>query len=140
EHPASPFGWEERRLPRWFPRALLLVLFAVLMLEAVRSVFNAISGFLTILLVSLFLSFALEPAVDWFARRGWRRGPAAGVVFLLVALCGAGLTWLMVSLVVEQVSSLVEDAPRLVENAAEWANERFGLQITTTDVLDRLNE
>ncbi len=140
EQPASPFGWDERRLPRWFPRALLVVLIAVLMLEAVRSVFNAISGFLTILLVSLFLSFALEPAVDWFARRGWRRGPATAVVFLLVALCGAGLTWLMVSLVVEQVSALVDDAPRLVENAAEWANERFDLQITTTDVLERLND
>ncbi len=140
EQPASPFGWDERRLPRWFPRALLVVLIAVLMLEAVRSVFNAISGFLTILLVSLFLSFALEPAVDWFARRGWRRGPATAVVFLLVALCGAGLTWLMVSLVVEQVSALVDDAPRLVENAAEWANERFDLKITTTDVLERLND
>jgi predicted PurR-regulated permease PerM len=113
---------------------------AVLLLEAARSVFNAVAGFLTMLLVSLFLSFAIEPAVEWFARRGWRRGPATGVVFLLVMIAAAGLTWLMVSLVVEQVSALVDDAPRLVQNAADWANDRFGLKITTTDMLDRLKE
>ena len=38
-------------------------------------------GFL--LLVSLFLSFAMEPAVQWLSRRGMRRGSATAVVFLV---------------------------------------------------------
>jgi predicted PurR-regulated permease PerM len=140
DDPRRAIAWDDPHPPRWFPRAIAYVMLAIVMLVAARSIFHAIGGFLTTILVSLFLSFALEPAVDWFAARGWRRGPATGLVFLLVAVAGGILTWLMVSLVVEQVTALVEDAPRLVQNAADWANERFDAQITTTDLLKRLEE
>ncbi|MBK6504077.1 MAG: AI-2E family transporter [Candidatus Microthrix sp.] len=36
---------------------------------------------LLMLMVALFLSFAMEPAVNWLADRGWRRGAATGLVF-----------------------------------------------------------
>jgi predicted PurR-regulated permease PerM len=36
---------------------------------------------LVMLLISLFLAFALEPAANLLARRGWRRGLATATVF-----------------------------------------------------------
>ena len=50
------------------------------------------------LLVSVFLSFAMEPAVQFLARRGVRRGLATFVVFLGVGLVAAGLIVAMVPL------------------------------------------
>ena len=45
------------------------------------SVAHRLGGFLQMLVISLFLAFAIEPAVSWLARRGWRRGAATGLVF-----------------------------------------------------------
>src|SRR6266480_7751659 len=38
------------------------------------SIVHRLAGFLQIIVISLFLSFAIEPAVDYLAKRGWRRG------------------------------------------------------------------
>lgn len=38
-----------------------------------------------LLLISLFLAFALEPAANVLSRRGWRRGLATAAVFALPA-------------------------------------------------------
>ena len=83
------WAWEQQRVPRWFPRALLYVLAAVAAFFAARTVVTQVSDLLVILLVSLFLSFAIEPAVDFLADRGWRRGAATALVF--VAVTGYGL-------------------------------------------------
>ena len=40
---------------------------------------------LMMLVISLFLAFALEPAANVLARRGWRRGLATATVFVLLA-------------------------------------------------------
>ena len=57
---------------------------------------HRLAGFLQIILVSLFLSFAIEPAVSFLAKRGWRRGLATGLVFCVVIVLIAGLIALLV--------------------------------------------
>ncbi len=77
---------------------------ALVIIRSLRSV-------LVMLLVSLFISFAMEPAVQWFARRGWRRGSATAVVFggtLLVLLGGFGS---IVPLLIDQVAGLLRTVP-----------------------------
>ncbi len=41
-----------------------------------RHVFHRLSSLLVLILVSIFLTLAIEPGVNWLARRGWRRGTA----------------------------------------------------------------
>jgi predicted PurR-regulated permease PerM len=75
------------------------------------AVVQALRGVLLILLVALFLSFAMEPAVQYLARRGWRRGLATGAVFL-ATLLGAGVALrILVPFVIGQVSALVGAIP-----------------------------
>lgn len=133
-------NWNDPNVPRWLPRALAYALAAVTLFFVGARAIEALSGFLITLLVSLFLAFAMEPAVDYLEANGWKRGRATAFVFVVLAVLAGGLIWLMVSLVVEQVSSLVDDAPRLVQRGAEWVNGRFDTKITTDGVVAKLQE
>jgi predicted PurR-regulated permease PerM len=91
-----------------------------------------------ILLVALFVSFALEPAVSWLAQRGWKRGAATGFVFVMVALLSLVLLFVVGRLVVDQAAELVEQAPEIIEESAAWLNETFDLDIDTEGLQERL--
>jgi predicted PurR-regulated permease PerM len=132
------YNWEERRPPRWFPRAIIYVLVAIAGFVLLRSFVERIHDLLVILLVSLFASFAIEPAVDWLADRGWRRGAATALVFLLTTVVGGLLVFLVVDLVIQQVRTLVEDAPNMVADATKWVNRRFHTKITTDSIIHQL--
>jgi predicted PurR-regulated permease PerM len=132
------FNWDERRPPRWLPRAILYVLLAIAAFVLLRSLVERIHDLLVILLVSLFASFAIEPAVDWLADRGWRRGAATGLVFAAVTIIGGLLVFLVVDLVVQQVRTLVDEAPGMVTDATRWVNDRFHTKITTDSIIDQL--
>ena len=67
-------------MPGWIPRAILLFLGGVAGLLILRWMLAELQSLLLILVVSFFLSFALEPAVDRLANRGMRRGAATGLV------------------------------------------------------------
>lgn len=118
---ADPAAGAPPTIDRWLPEpgrlaGLLLVIVlgyaAVLMIRSLRSV-------LVMLLVSLFIAFAVEPAVQWLGRHGWRRGPATGVVFAgsLVALIASFGS--IVPLLVDQVADLLANAPQSVEELNE---------------------
>ena len=96
----------------WLTPRRLFALVAVLVLSyAAVTVVVALRTILTMLLVAVFLSFALEPAVQWLSARGMRRGFATGLVFLLALLVGAGLIAGLFPLVYGQVAELVRDVP-----------------------------
>ena len=67
-------------MPPWLPRAMAMFFGGVVLLLAGQWLLSRLSSLILMLVVSLFLSFALEPAVDWLAQRGWRRGSATGLV------------------------------------------------------------
>jgi predicted PurR-regulated permease PerM len=135
---SAPYGWNETRPPRWLPRGLVYVIVAALLFIGARTIVSSLSNFLVIILVSLFLSFAIEPAVDFLADRGWRRGAATALVFFIVFVLGGLLVWLMVDLVVQQVRTLVDEAPRLINKAAHWINHRFHTKITTNKIVQKV--
>ena len=110
--PPDPFNWNERRVPKWFPRAIIYVMGAVALFIIARGFIEQITNLLVIIVVSFFVSFAIEPAVDYLADRGWRRGLATGLVFIVTFVLGGLLVFLIVDLVVRQVNTLVDDAPR----------------------------
>ena len=125
-------------LPPWFWRAIIAVAFSVLAFLAVRGALGRLTGLLSLIGVSLFLSFAVEPAVNWLADRGWRRGRATLMCFLVVFGGGGIFLALMVGLVVGQVSDLAHQAPGYVTDVTEWANETFDTEITSTELNETL--
>lgn len=130
----------ERHLPPWFWRAAVGVAVAVGIFLVVQGALSRLTGLIGLIAISLFLSFAVEPAVNWLADRGWRRGAATLSCFILVFGVGGVFTAVMVSLVVTQVSDLVHDLPGYINDAAAWANSTFGTEITTTELNDTVRD
>lgn len=101
----------------WLTPRRLLSLVAVLVLTyCALVVVRALRGVLVMILVAMFLSFAMEPAVQFLSRRGVRRGLATGVVFLIGLLVVGAIVVAMIPLVVEQISDLIVSVPRSVED------------------------
>ncbi|MCY4369170.1 MAG: AI-2E family transporter [bacterium] len=127
-------------MPPWIPRLLVLVVATVLGTLALVWALGQLRSFLLALLLSFFISFALEPGVTFLAKRGWRRGLATGVVFSLALL--AGLLFVVVTLppLVVQMASLASNVPDWLKAGSEFASERFGIAINlsnlSTDVID----
>ena len=69
---------------------------------------------LTLIAIALFLALALNPAVEFFQRRGLGRGPAVGMVFALALLVFALLAVVFIPPLVEQITNFVDALPGLV--------------------------
>lgn len=66
---------------------------------------------LILLVVSMFIAVGLNPLVEWFMRRGLKRGLSVGVVFLLMILAVAGVGFAIVPVVTDQINGLIKNAP-----------------------------
>ncbi|WP_309234622.1 AI-2E family transporter [Nocardia sp. XZ_19_385] len=120
--------------PPWLLRAFLLAAATVGGLIAGFWVLQRLQGLLTVLMVSLFLAFAIEPAVNWLAARGVKRGPATGIVFLGLLLVVVGFVWTLGALLVDQVTTLVQNAPQYADEGVDWFNNTFHQEISGTDI------
>ena len=107
---------------------------AALAVLAIRWLAHELSSFLTIILMALFLSFALEPAVQWLVNRGWKRGAATGLMLGLVFLSGVFLLALIVPAVVTGFKQLIDNAPQLVDRFVGWLH-LIGIKNVSTDNL-----
>ncbi|MFI9401754.1 AI-2E family transporter [Nocardia sp. NPDC052316] len=120
--------------PPWLLRAFLLAAATVAGLFAGFWALTRLQGLLTILLVSLFLAFAIEPAVNWLARRGMKRGLATGVVFLVLITIVVAFFWTLGALLIEQVTALVTNAPEYADQGIDWINHTFKTNLSGTDI------
>ncbi|WP_406233779.1 AI-2E family transporter [Nocardia sp. NBC_01009] len=120
--------------PPWLLRAFLLAAATVAGLVGGFWLLTRLQGLLTVLLISLFLAFAIEPAVNWLAARGLRRGPATGLVFLALTVLTVAFVWTLGALLVEQVTTLVKNAPQYADQAVDWINRTFKTDLSGTDI------
>ena len=127
-------------MPRWVPRAILLFFNVLIGFGITWWLIIRLRTLLVMLLVALFLSFALEPAVNWLHDRGWRRGPATLTVMLGLFVIVGFFVWAMGSLLVDQVTALVDEAPRYIENTEEWINETFEAEVDADDLVNEFQE
>ena len=94
---------------------------------------------LILLVVSLFLAIAIEPAVNALARRGWRRGAATAVVFLVLLVAAAGFVVAIGSLLVDQVSNLTDAVPGYVEETIALINRTFDANLSSDTLVAQLS-
>jgi predicted PurR-regulated permease PerM len=106
----------EERIVYFRPRAILVVLGIILAATAIIAFLFLAWHVITWILIALFLSLALNPAVEFFQRRGLPRGVASVIVFLL-ALIGLGsLGALLIPPLVDQIEEFVAAVPDFVED------------------------
>ena len=127
-------------MPRWVPRAILLFWAGFALLWVLEGVLHSLRGFFVTILVSLFLSFAIEPAVNWLAQRGWRRGAATGLMFLALIAATSVFVFAIGSLVVNQVQDFRDEAPRYLNNLERSINRRFDTEVDFDELAAKIQE
>ncbi|MBL1075775.1 AI-2E family transporter [Nocardia sp. 2] len=127
-------------IPPWLPRAYLLAAVTVAGIFTAYWAITKLQGLLTVLVVSLFLAFAIEPAVNWLSARGWRRGPATGLVFTLLLIAVVAFVWTMGELVVDQVTAIINNAPDYAEDVVRWINSTFNTDLSGIDITKKATE
>lgn len=125
-------------MPGWVPRAILLFFGGVVGLLTASWLIRELRGLLLILLISLFVAFALEPAVNYLDRRGWRRGPATAAIGLVLIVAFAGFVAAMSVLIVDQVSNFADDVEGYGDQIEQYADDWFNAEIEMDEVIDDL--
>jgi predicted PurR-regulated permease PerM len=131
--------------PSWLPSAIkesrnqLIVAIVVggVALTFVLWLIGRLGNVFTILATALFLGFALEPAVDRLAKRGWRRGAATGLIMLILIAVAGVLIALIVPAVIAGFNQLIANAPELIDKLARWLRP-FGIDISTDKLIEEV--
>jgi predicted PurR-regulated permease PerM len=114
-----------------FRRRTLVVTGVLLATAAALYLLYRLRSLVFMIFVALFVGVAVEPAVHFLEKRGWRRGVATGVVFL----AGLGLIVLffmaLAPLFSDQVNQLAESLPRYIESVTELIDDWFGIELST---------
>lgn len=127
-------------MPSWVPRLLGLIVATILGTLAVLWLLGRLQSLLITILLSLFISFAFEPAVFFLAKRGWRRGLATALVFAVAGIAGLLFVALTLPPLVIETANLVASVPGWLADLSELLNDRFGIDLNlsnlSTDVID----
>jgi predicted PurR-regulated permease PerM len=127
-----------RQQPPWLARAIVTSTLIVIGLLFLVHLLARLRGLFILVLISFFLSCALEAPVSRLVRRGWRRSRATAAVFVAALLSVAAFVWLMGQLVVRQVTSLVDQLPEYSRDAANLLDDRFDTHLSYKDVTAQL--
>jgi predicted PurR-regulated permease PerM len=121
-------------------RAIVFLLLGAAALCVSFWLVGRLRSLIVMLLVSLFLAFAMEPAANYLARRGWRRGLATTTVFAVLVGVVVVLVTAFGSLFVDQVSQLIDAIPGYARQLADFLNERFGTDLEASKLASELRD
>ncbi|WP_323181892.1 AI-2E family transporter [Streptomyces sp. NBC_01408] len=125
-------------MPRWLPRAVILVLALVACFQLGSWAFHQLIGLLVNVLIAFFLALSIEPAVSRMAARGMRRGLATFLVFLGVFVFAVGFLALLGSMLAGQIIDLVEGFPRVLDSVIDSINTTFRTELSRLEIQDSL--
>ncbi|MGX1854624.1 AI-2E family transporter [Streptomyces sp. NPDC055299] len=128
----------DARMPPWLPRAMVLALALVACFQLATWGFHQLITLLLNVLIAFFLALAVEPAVDWMAARGMRRGLATGLVFLSILGAAAGFFALLGSMLAGQITTMVEEFPQYLDSLISWTNNTLHTHLSRVEVQNNL--
>jgi predicted PurR-regulated permease PerM len=123
-------------MPGWLPWVVGAVPVTVLLTLAAIRFFSAITSVLALIVFAEFFALALEPGVNWFADRGWRRGSATGLLMFAVIALLVGAVVLVLPTFVSELAELVENLPGVIGDLAD----RVGVDVSTQDIQNALTD
>lgn len=90
-------------------------------------------GLIFMLVISLFISIALEPAVQFLTARGWTRRAASAIVFFGAVVLVGAFVGSLVPLFVSQAAAITQNLPRYLRNLADFLG---GLGFVDVELID----
>ncbi|MEP7203886.1 MAG: AI-2E family transporter [Ilumatobacteraceae bacterium] len=138
---SEPQPWlPPEHLPRWVWKAVAIFWLGYIISIVTRSVWSSLSALSLLLLVSLFLSLAIEPGVNRLASRGWRRGTATAVILIGVFLGFIVFVVAIGTLVGQQIATLLGDSEKYVNRTVNFINDNFDTHINPSQVIASIND
>jgi predicted PurR-regulated permease PerM len=126
------------RLVRFRLRTVLSLLATIIAVAVALELIWIARHVITWILISLFLALALNPAVEWFQRRGLRsRGVATAVTYLLTLGCFAAIGFAFVPTLVDQVNDFVQKLPDYAHDITHGRG-RLGFLETKYHIQERI--
>lgn len=130
----APVSQDSGRMPRWIWKAVIVFWLGFLGTILIRYAYDRLFSLLILLLVSLFLSLAIEPGVARLSRRGWRRGRATLVILLALLALVIFFVVAIGTLVATQTADLLQNSERYVNRTVNFLNDNFGTNIDAQEV------
>ena len=127
------------RIVHFRPRTIFAILGILLAVGAVLYILWVARHVLSWLLIALFLTLALNPAVDALQRRGLRRGLAVAIAFVAALAAVAGLAALFIPTLVDQVNSFADKVPDYVKDLTHGRG-RLGFLETKYHIVERVKK
>ena len=108
----------------------LLGALGVLVALVLGGIVDQLATVLVYIGVAIFLALGLDPIVTWIERK-LPRPAAVAIVVSVVVLAFAGILLAIVPILVEQISNLIKDGPKMVQDfmASDWfksISDQFG--------------
>jgi predicted PurR-regulated permease PerM len=129
----------EERVVYIRPRTILVVLGILLATIGLLAFVYLAWHVITWILIAVFLALALNPAVEFFERKGLRRGYSTALVVILALGAIVGLGFLLIPPLIDQVVSFVDYVPQVVDDLTRGRGP-FGFLQTDYHIVDRVRE
>jgi predicted PurR-regulated permease PerM len=128
------------RVVRFPVRTVLTVIGLVLAVWAALRILSIAGQVITWILIALFFAMALNPAVEWFQRRGVKSRPAAvGATFVTTIAFFVALGATFVPTLIDQTNEFVDAVPGYVQDLTEGRG-RLGFLQEKYHIVDRVKE
>jgi predicted PurR-regulated permease PerM len=132
-----PPAWTQPTAPPWVRPTIRWTILLVVAVLVASWVFGVLQQVVMYLVLALFFSFALEPAVNYLHdRRGWRRGSATGLLLAIALVLLVAIVLIFLSVLFESAKVIVDRLPGWLESAETWAADTFGIEVSTEAATD----
>lgn len=126
---------DPRKPPLWLPRALVMTAVAVFVAVAVWRALGLLGNVIFIVVISWFLSLAMEPLIRWLVAHGIRRTRSTGIVMIGALLLIGIVIALFGGLFVTQVIELGQSLPEFYDQLVVRVDESLGFDLPAVDEL-----
>ena len=128
------------RVPGWAVRAIAMFWVGYVVVAILGRVWDRLAGLGLLLLISLFLSLAIEPGVNRLQRRrGWRRGSATALILFGVLFAAGVFVGAIGTLVSTQIVDLLQNSETYIRDTVDTINDTFGTALDPQEVVDEFN-
>jgi predicted PurR-regulated permease PerM len=125
-------------MPAWLRRAIVLLLLGAAVLYIAFWLAARLRSLIAMLIISLFLAFAIEPAVNYLSRRGWRRGLGTATVFAALVVMVVVFVTALGSLFVGELSDFVDAIPGYAQQVVDFLHETLGVELSSSELAQEL--
>jgi predicted PurR-regulated permease PerM len=123
------------KAPTWVHPTILWTVGVLLAVIVGLALLGILHQVVTYLVLALFFSFALEPAVNYMHDHWhWKRGIATGLLLVLLFLLLVVIVLVFVPTVLQGAAAIADRLPSAAANLQSWAKDTLGVDVATSSI------